>query len=142
METILNMSLSQIFGGIAGIIVILSVFIEITPFKVNPVSSFLGWIGKRTNKELLDKFDSIEKKVDKLEESAVINCRVRILQFGDEIRRGVRHSQESFNQVLSDIDDYDRYCDDHPDFKNNKTIAAKQRVLDVYDSCLSNNDFL
>jgi len=142
MEYLMNLTLGQIFGGGVTILVVLSLFIEFTPIKWNPISSLLGWIGKKTNKELFDKFDSFEKKVDKLEESAAINCRVRILQFSDEIRRGMKHSQESFNQVLSDIDDYERYCEDHPEFENNKTVRAKEKILVVYDTCMDKNDFL
>lgn len=139
---IMNLTLGQICGGIAGIIIVLSVFVEITPVKINPVSKFLAWLGKKTNQELFDKFDSFEKKVDRLEEQAAINCRVRILQFGDELRRNVKHSQESFNQVLSDIDAYERYCAEHHEFANNKTVRAKERILSVYDACLEQNDFL
>lgn len=76
------------------------------------------------------------------EKSDVIDCRVRILTFADEIRRGVRHSKETFDQVLSDIDTYERYCTEHPDFMNNKTVAAKAKILDVYSECMDNNDFL
>lgn len=142
MEYLMGLTLAQIFGGVAGIVVILSIFIEITPIKWNPITVFLGWIGKRTNKELFDKMEIFEKKIDVLEEQSIINCRVRILQFADEIRRGELHSQESFNQVLSDIDAYERYCSDHPEFENNRTVRAKERIINVYDACLEKNNFL
>ncbi|MGN1176394.1 MAG: hypothetical protein ACI4S1_13140, partial [Roseburia sp.] len=90
----------------------------------------------------MDKVNTLETKVGALEKSDVIDYRVRILTFADEIRRGVRHSKETFDQVLSDIDTYERYCTEHPDFMNNKTVAAKAKILDVYSECMDNNDFL
>ncbi len=142
MEAFMDLTLGQIIGGIAGIVAVLSIFIEITPVKINPVSSLLRWVGKQINKDLMDKVSTLETKVGALEKSNVIDCRVRILTFADEIRRGVRHSKETFDQVLSDIDTYERYCTSHPDFMNNKTVAAKAKILDVYDKCMGNNDFL
>ena len=142
MEAFMDLTLGQIIGGIAGIVAVLSIFIEITPVKISPISSLLRWVGKQINKDLMDKVSTLETKVVALEKCDVIDCRVRILTFADEIRRGVRHSKETFDQVLSDIDTYERYCADHPDFMNNKTVAAKAKILDVYDKCLGNNDFL
>ena len=63
MDTLMNLTLGQILGSIAGIVVVLSIFIEITPIKVNPVSKFLGWIGGKTNKELNDKIKTLDDKL-------------------------------------------------------------------------------
>ena len=142
MEAFMNLTLGQIVGRIAGVIAALSIFIEITPVKINPISALLRWVGKQINKELMDKVNTLETKVGALEKSDVISCRVRILTFADEIRRGMRHSKETFDQVLSDIDTYERYCTEHPDFMNNKTVAAKAKILDMYSECMDNNDFL
>ena len=142
MDAIMNLSIAQLLSWAAGIIAVLSVFIEITPVKINPISSLLRWIGKQINKELLDKVNTLDAKVCALEKSDVIDCRVRILQFADELRRSVKHSKETFDQVLSDIDTYERYCKDHPDFKNNRTVAARSKILEVYSECIDQNDFL
>lgn len=142
MEAFMNLTLGQIVGRIAGVIAALSIFIEITPVKINPISALLRWVGKQINKELMDKVNTLETKVGALENSDVIDCRVRILTFADEIRRGMRHSKETFDQVMSDIDTYEHYCTEHPDFMNNKTVAAKAKILDVYSECIDNNDFL
>lgn len=142
MDTIMNMSFSQILGWAAGIVATLSVFIEITPVKINPISALLRWIGRQTNKELIDDVNDLKDKVSALERSDVVDCRVRILRFADELRRSIKHSKETFDQVLSDIDTYERYCAGHPDFMNNKTIAAKTKILEVYSDCIDNNSFL
>ena len=142
MEMLMGLTIGQIIGRIAGALAALSIFVEITPVKINPISSILRWIGKQTNKEVMEKMDTFEKKISALEKSDAIDCRVRILTFADEIRRGVRHSKETFDQVLSDIDAYERYCTEHPDFKNNKTVAARAKILEVFSECFDKNDFL
>lgn len=142
MGILMNLTLEQLVGRIAGIIAVLSVFIEITPIKFNPISSLLKFIGSRLNKDITEKLNTMEKKVDALERADIVSCRVRILMFADELRSNCRHSQEMFDQMLSDIDVYDAYCNSHPDFKNNKTVAARQRILDAYNKCMQDNDFL
>ena len=153
MEVLMNATIGQLIGGGLSIVVILSLFIEFTPIKLNPVSAILNWIGRRTNRELFDKIEDLEESVNAIqerqekaeaieEEREAVNCRIRILQFSDELRRHIDHSQESYNQVLSDIDNYEKYCDAHPAFKNNKTVMAKQRIIESYDDCLNKNSFL
>ena len=146
-------SLGQIVGGAAGILALLSIFIEITPIKFNPISMILKWVGERTNKALMTRMDDLEKKVDavaksqddvdeRLAKKDATDCRVRILRFSDELRCDMKHSKESFDQVLTDIDDYERYCATHPHFKNNKTVVANSRILSAYQSCLDTDNFL
>lgn len=153
MENLSNLTIGQIMGGSAGVFVLLSLFIEITPVKIYPVSAFLRWLGKKLNAEVLNKVRGLDEKVSELdakinqvrdadEEKGIIDSRVRILQFGDEVRRGVKHSQEHFDQILADMSAYDRYCKDHPSFKNEKTVLTSQRIRAVYTKCLEEDDFL
>ena len=136
------MEFNEIVGKVLAGLAALSIVVEVTPIKINPVSFILRWIGKRTNKELESKVDALSARVDQLEESDAIDCRVRILAFADEIRRGVRHSKETFDQALSDIDTYERYCNAHPLFLNKKTVAANEKIVAVYSDCMGKNDFL
>lgn len=153
MEFIMNATIRQLIGGGIGIVAFLSFFFEFSKIKFNPISAILNWIGERTNKGIFSRIDGLEKdinnlytKVDELEERAeerqAINCRVRILRFADELRRNIDHSQESYGQTLSDIDTYEKYCKEHPQFENNKTVIASKRIKESYDTRLVKNDFL
>jgi len=153
METIMSASLGQLFGSIAAILAALSLVIEFVPVKISPISAILNWIGERTNKGIIKRVDELEKKVDniasvqseleaQLNERDAANCRTRILRFSDELRQGVKHSKESFDQALADCDTYERYCHDNPDFKNNRTVVAKSRILSAYKECLGKDNFL
>lgn len=139
---LMDMTIGQIIGGGVGLLVILLSVIEIVPIKVSP----LAWIGRRMNKELIHKVDGLNSKVNKIEDTVMeqnaITCRVRILRFGDEIIHGDKHSKDSFDQVLEDIDTYEAYCREHPDFKNNKTVITTQKIKDVYAECIDKNSFL
>ena len=67
----------------------------------------------------------VEEKGDKRE---AIAARVRILKFADELQEGHRHSKDSFDQVLSDITEYEQYCEENPKFKNNQ-IKSERSVV-------------
>lgn len=145
-ETISTVSVGQVLAGGAGMIALVSVFIEITPVKINPVSKFLAWLGRKINGEVISKVDKLEDQITTMQkvndEQEAINCRYRILRFGDEVKHGTRHSQEHFEQILADIDAYEIFCKDHKDFKNNKTRVTTERILDVYRECVETDDFL
>ena len=51
-------------------------------------------------------------------------ARTRILRFGDEARRGLPHTQEHWEDVLRDIDAYEKYCDSHKEYINSKAVST------------------
>ena len=92
------------------------------------------------------KLGKIEKRMDKMEaedaEREVKNARIRIIRFGDECSHDVRHSREHFEQVIEDVDSYETYCRDHPEFKNNKAVLTIKIIKETYQRRLLNNDFI
>lgn len=145
--------------GIATIIILaLLSLVEISKIKINPWS----WLVKGLRsvigiKDLNDKIEKIENKIeenqketndkiDKLEnrvdEGQAIQSRVRILRFGDDIRRGTTQSQDSYSQVMDDITRYNAYCKQHPEFPNDKTVLTTKIIEEEYQKCLKDNNFL
>ena len=109
--------------------------------------------GKAANKEMLDKLNNLEVKIDKLEkrdkeqdakqeEEKAKAARRRILRCSDEIRSKQRHSEEYFNDVLDDITFYTQHCGTHPNFKNEKAVMAIRLIEKTYNKCIEDNDFL
>ena len=90
-------------------------------------------------RDLDQKIDEVDAKGD---ERAAVSSRVRILRFADEMMEDRRHSKDSYEQVLSDIDYYEQYCKDHPDFKNNQTMATVEYIKKNYKERLEKHDFL
>ena len=95
---------------------------------------------------IMAKLDSLNGRMDRMEAEAeereIRHARIRILRFRDECSHDVRHSEEHFEQVIEDIDAYETYCADHPDFKNNKAVTSIQIIKDTYKRRLVNNDFI
>ena len=120
--------------------------IQIAPLRLDPWTALFGWIGKKMTGELSKKIDALEKKIDSLEAKEdrrdAVNKRVRILRFEDELQSDARHSKDSFDQVLSDITDYDQYCAGNPEFRNNQTSATVEHIKKVYSERLERRDFL
>lgn len=97
------------------------------------------------SKKILDMIQKLDEKIDKLDgelsERGAIACRVRILKFMDEILEGWNHSKDSYNQVMQDITNYERFCAEHPMFKNNQTVATIEYIKNDYQDHLEKNDF-
>lgn len=146
LETLIKMNLGETAGKAVLALLVLSVFIEFVPVKINPLSTALRWIGDKMNGDLIKKVDSLEQKVDvlkkKQDEERAENRRVRILRFGDELLHDKRHSKESFDQTLKDISDYEDYCHAHPEFKNDMTVSTTEVIKEQYKKCFKEHSFL
>lgn len=146
MEAISDMTIGELIRGVAGILLVLSGFVELVPIKVNPWSSILNWIGKKLNGDLSSRVQKLEDSLIELKEETkeqqAINARVRILRFGDELRLNIKHTKEHFEQTLKDIDFYNNYCDLHKDFKNSITVITTEHIQETYRECRDKNSFL
>ena len=141
--------------GVWGIITfVILALIQLSPIKINPLSWVFNAIGRLINKELHDKVEKIEQSVkdvsDKLQEEKaerieerILDRRIRILRFNDELLTdSMKHSKESFDQVLDDITAYENYCDTHKGFKNDKAKMAIENIRQIYFKCCKDKDFL
>ena len=76
------------------------------------------------------------------EEGRIIECRVRILRFADEISHRVEHTKDHYDQVMEDCEKYEKYTIKNPDFKNNITEASQKLIKDTYFKLFKTHDFL
>lgn len=90
-------------------------------------------------KKLDEKIDKIDKKSD---ERNAISMRVRILRFRNEMLIDRNHSHDEYQQVLDDIEEYEKYCSVHPEFKNGQTVATIEHIKRNYQERLEKHDFL
>ena len=141
-----NVDLSVLFGTTSGIIFVLSIFIKIPKIEVN----IWGWIarkiGNAMNHDIFIEVSQIKNNLDahvkKDEADKASFSRKRILRFNDELLHKEKHSREHFIEILTDIDDYEHYCDSHPDYPNNRAVLAIENIKRVYAECLQDDDFL
>lgn len=117
--------------------------------------SFLGFVEFMIHRkdERNSRFDKLEESIKKLgerldrmdaksDEREAVHSRIRILRFGDEVRQDVRHSKDSFDQCMVDLDVYEDYCSQHPEFLNNKTASTAEYIKHIYAERLEKNDFM
>lgn len=111
-------------------------------------TGFWSWLSQRkaSNKDLMKKLDSLSEKVDKIEykvdQSEAIMCRARLLRFNKELVKKEKHTEEEFDQCLEDCDKYEKFCEAHPGFKNNKAALSIANIERCYSKCQETGDFL
>lgn len=97
-------------------------------------------------KEFIEQIQALGEKVDQIsctnKEGMALTWRYRILRFNDEILHDEKHTKEHFDQLLEDITQYERYCDEHPEFPNNKAVCAINNIRSVYQKCCEEGTFL
>ena len=113
-------------------------------FSVSDLSKKIDSLEKKID-SLEKKIDSLEKKSDSLEKKIDLNKaeskRAFVLRFNGEIKHGIHHDEEEFNECLSAIDYYEDYCRQHPNYPNSKAVMAIANVKKVYEKAYSKNDF-
>lgn len=136
----------SILGGCGIVFVIVMTLIQIAPIKVNPWTWIARKIGRAFNGEMYERMDRLEKDLKEIktknEEQRATDCRSAILRFGDELRQGVLHSKEHFDQILLDISFYEHYCDTHREYANNIALMTIEKIKDTYRKCMDEDSFL
>lgn len=134
-----------IIGG-GGLLAVLLTLVQIAPINVNPWSAIAKAIGRAVNADVLRELDTVTQKLDTHirvdDERNADSYRTRILQFNNELLREILHTREDFIEILAVIDDYESYCRDHEDYKNNRATCAIENIKRVYMERLQKHDFL
>ena len=119
--------------------------LELSPVKINPLSSLLGWIGKRLNKDV--KNDISQMKLDmksvksELQDHIIQSQRRNILNFADELMRAEKKSKENFDNIISIHDRYNKFIEEN-ELENGQVNLAFDYISAIYKDCLINNSFL
>ena len=151
------MNVQEIMAG-GGCLIVLMTLVQIAPVEINPWSSVrkaLSAVGRALGKvfngaviEKLDKMEAMQSETRKqLDEHIRVDDernadlhRTYILRFSMELRRGMQHTDEDFNEVLYNIKCYEQYCRDHPEYENNRAVLAIQSIERVYSERLEMHD--
>ena len=139
--------------SICALLLLIMTFIQITPLKINPWSWLARKFGTAINHDIKIEVDEIKKDVQEMRNDMIIHSeeaaeskafdqRNRILRFADELRIKIDHSEEYFNQILEDVDAYEKYCKAHEGYKNSKANDAIALIREVYHECKAENKFI
>lgn len=147
------MSLAEILGISGGGLLIILTLIQISPLKINPWSWLAKQIGKAINSDVLTELREVKEDQEELtrklerhieddEERDANYHRTRILRFNIGLMRGEEYTHEYFTDMLAEIDEYERYCNTHPDYKNNRAVIAVENIKRAYEDHVRDGDFL
>ena len=141
-----------LLGGGVGAVAVLSL-LEIAPIKVNPWSAIARGLGRAFNAEVLVDLKAVQQaqqdtrsaldKHQAADDEYKAEChRAALLAFNTSLLRGELHTQEDFFDAFRHIDQYEGYCRNHPEYKNNRASHAIANIGRVYDERLKARDFL
>lgn len=140
------MSIQEILACGGGSIIILMTLIQIAPVKISPWSALARAVGRAINSEVLTELNAVKDKLDGhiiMDDQRVADGhRTRILHFNNELLRDIKHTKEEYIEVLAEIDAYERYCADNPEYPNNRAVLAIENIRDNYKNRLQKHDFL
>ena len=145
----LNTLLSTLGWAVLGL---LTVAEKLAPKEKKPWSALARALGHEMTRDMRERMDGVDKRLSQLsdkldevrasgEEMRAEDARARILRFGDEIGRGIKHSKDTYDQALMDINAYDAYCDAHPHFRNHVTRTTSDYIMAQYKERLEKHDF-
>ncbi len=90
----------------------------------------------KANNETNEKVDALSSQfaahVREDEDNNAKQVRVRILRFYDELCEGKTRSESHYDDILDDIDYYEKFVSSHADFRNNRGEAAMNYIRDRY----------
>ena len=138
--------------GSGGLVLLLTI-VEVSKIKINPWSAlskglcriFFGPVLKELGeiKKAMEKTQSDLKKHICMDDARNADVRrANILHFNNELIRDIPHTKEEFIEILADIDYYERYCKDHPEYPNTRAVHAIANIGRVYDERMKKHDFL
>lgn len=133
------MSIQEILASGGGVLVIAMTLVQIAPVKINPWSWLARTIGRAVNAEVIKKLDDHITMDDR---RCADGHRTRILHFNNELLRDINHTKEEFTEVLAEIDAYEEYCREHPEYPNNRAVLAIENIREVYKERQRKHDFL
>lgn len=146
------MNVQELLAGGGGLLLVLTL-VQIAPIKVNPwtiigkaILKGFSLLGKAFNAELYRELAEIKAKIENHvvmdDRRTADGHRTRILHFNNELLRDIPHTREEFFEVLNEIKAYEDYCDEHPEYPNNRAVMAIENIRECYKERQHRRDFL
>lgn len=140
-----SLTWAWISSHIIWIVLAFSVFFEITPIKIHPLSTLIKWIGNKLNagqdeqiKELIKVTDKLQSTMDENEKDRI---RWEILDFANSCRNDRKHSRDEFQHIIALNDKYHELLSKTGD-KNGVFEIEYNWIMSLYRERLEKNDFL
>lgn len=139
------MTINEIVSYIPILIACLGVFVEITPIKINPITSLLKYCGSRLNEDLRndikDMKSNIEKLDNKVDANEIDRIRWGILDFSNSCRNKRKHTRDEFLHIIELNQKYHKIINEKG-IENGQIDIEYAFIEKLYKNCLENNTFL
>lgn len=120
------------------LIVLGSLFIQISPIKINPWSALFKWVAQMLTGDLKTKLDSICDEVRTNEKDRI---RWEVLDFANSCRNGRRHTKDEFEHIIELNKKYNHLLTLTND--SNGVFEEEYKYIQrLYAERLEKNDFL
>lgn len=146
------MSIGEIIASLSAAIGILSIFVEFSKIKVNPLSAALKWIGKKITEDLKEDLKDVKKEQERILKEQEILARQRaidaadaikaeIFRFYNECQKKERHSEGEFNHIIQQNKKYEALMEELKE-PNGVYEMEYKYIMKIYEKCQKENDFL
>lgn len=136
---------SWIGNNLWQIIILGSLFIQISPIKINPWSAVLKWVSKLVTGEACGKIDTLIKNLASLDREVKENekdrIRWEILLFAKSCHDGEKHTQDEFRHIIELNDKYTRLLEITED-QNGVFTAEYNYIYNLYEELNQKNAFM
>lgn len=125
-------------GNWGWVIAVVSIFFEIAPIKLHPISFCLSWLGKKLTGDIRKGIADLREDVDRQRMSDI---RSLVLDFSNSCLNGRRHTKEEFDHVIKENANYEALVAKYG-ISNDVYTEAYGYILRVYRKCLDGHKFL
>lgn len=137
--------LTWLSNNIWAIIIFSSIFIQITPIKINPWTTIFQWIGKNITNNACSKIDNVIVKIEEVENSVRENekdrIRWEILSFANSCHNGRKHTKDEYRHIDKLNKKYINLLKQTDD-TNGEFEVEYEYIKELYAERIRKNDFL
>ena len=146
------MSIGEIIASLSAGIGILSIFVEFSKIKVNPLSAALKWIGNRIMADVKADLKDVKKEQERILKEQETLARQRaidaadaikaeIFRFYNECQKRERHSEGEFNHIIQQNKKYEKLMEELKE-PNGVYEMEYKSIMGIYEKCQEEIDFL
>ena len=132
------------------------IFFEIAPIKLHPISSFLGWLGKKLTGDIVkdiadlksdtdESFKALEARLEANEKALdmqrIANIRTTVLNFANSCMNDRKHTKEEFDHIIEENRTYRELIKKH-EVLNEVYEEAYAYIKRIYRRCQDEHKFL
>lgn len=125
--------------------IVLSLVVDISPIKINPWKALLKWIGKLITADVMKEIREIKETQKEqqatIDENEKDRIRFEVLDFANSCRRGVHHTKDEFEHIISLQVKYERLLAKTND-KNGVFTEEYKYILEIYRECQREDKFV